>query len=60
MLRNDSAVARLSVLNCQIGHMKHQTGRPMEMQDFMPYGHEEEEEASLEDVAILLTGKKVA
>lgn len=31
----------------------------MEMQDFMPYGHEEEEEASLEDVAILLTGKKV-
>lgn len=59
MMRNDSAIARLSVLACQVNGVKHQNGSPMEMKDFMPYGHSEEPEATLEDLAAILTGKKV-
>lgn len=57
-MRMDAAIARLSVLVCTAAQIKHENGRPMEMKDFMPYGHEPEQEATLEDLASILTGKK--
>jgi len=36
--------------------MKHHSGRPLELSDFLPWPREEEPEATLEDIAKLLTG----
>ncbi|UHQ21884.1 hypothetical protein LVB77_14540 [Lysobacter sp. 5GHs7-4] len=56
MLRTDAAFGRLSVLLSQVHQLKHQSGRPLGMADFVPYASDEEEEASMEELAALLTG----
>lgn len=57
MMRFDSAIARQSVIQAQIGKMTI-NGRPMQIEDFMPYGKEEEPEASVDDLAAVLGAKQ--